>query len=156
MFNLCIVWSGDCKPTLYPILVHYMGLCEDDPSCDKTTMRLCLQVVPRHVGDIAASWVLQKTSHHQITYVGNVAPATPTPPTTAHRRPVFIGSSLSRLHVSLSYSRDMLIFGRSIMEKHPRESPIATLIFVRLRELLTSAWPSLAFLGPNDIVFLFI
>ena len=33
---LCIVWSGDCKPTLYPILVHYMGLCEDDPSCDKT------------------------------------------------------------------------------------------------------------------------
>ena len=20
----------------YPILVHYMGLCEDDPSCDKT------------------------------------------------------------------------------------------------------------------------
>ena len=26
----------------YPILVHYMGLCEDDPSCDKTTMRLCL------------------------------------------------------------------------------------------------------------------
>ena len=42
----------------YPILVHYMGLCEDDPSCDKTTMRLCLQVVPRHVGDIAASWAL--------------------------------------------------------------------------------------------------
>ena len=36
-----------------------MGLCEDDPSCDKTTMRLCLQVMPRHVGDIAASWVLQ-------------------------------------------------------------------------------------------------
>ena len=26
----------------YPILVHYMGLCEDDPSCDKTNMRLCL------------------------------------------------------------------------------------------------------------------
>ena len=33
-----------------------MGLCEDDPSSDKTTMRLCLQVVPRHVRDIAASW----------------------------------------------------------------------------------------------------
>ena len=32
---LCIVWSGDCNPTLYPVLVHYMGLCEDDPSCDK-------------------------------------------------------------------------------------------------------------------------
>ena len=44
--------------TIYPFLVHYMGLCEDDPSCDKTTMRLCLQVVPRHMGDIAASWVL--------------------------------------------------------------------------------------------------
>ena len=43
----------------YPILVHYMGLCEDDPSCDKTTMWLCLSVVLRHVGDIAASWVLQ-------------------------------------------------------------------------------------------------
>ena len=22
--------------SLYPILVHYMGLCEDDPSCDNT------------------------------------------------------------------------------------------------------------------------
>ena len=39
---LCIVWSGDCKPTLYPFLIQYMGLCEDYPSCDKTTMRLCL------------------------------------------------------------------------------------------------------------------
>ena len=37
-----------------------MGLCEDDPSCEKTTMRLCLQVMPRHVGDIAASWALQE------------------------------------------------------------------------------------------------
>ena len=42
IYYMFIVWSGDCKPTLYPILVHYMGLCEDDPSCDKTTMRLCL------------------------------------------------------------------------------------------------------------------
>ena len=24
------------------ILVHYMGMCEDDLSCDKTTMWLCL------------------------------------------------------------------------------------------------------------------
>ena len=34
-------------------------MCEDYPSCDKPTMRLCLYVVPRHVGDIAALWVLQ-------------------------------------------------------------------------------------------------
>jgi len=33
-------------------------MCEDYPSCDKPTMRLCLEVVPRHVGDIAALWVL--------------------------------------------------------------------------------------------------
>ena len=44
---------------LFTSLFIYMGLCEDDPSCDKTTMRLCLQVMPRHVGDIAASWALQ-------------------------------------------------------------------------------------------------
>ena len=36
-----------------------MGLCEDDPSCDKIRMRLFLYLVPRHVGDIAASWALQ-------------------------------------------------------------------------------------------------
>ena len=36
-----------------------MGLCEYDPSCAKTTMRLCLLDVPPHVGDTAASWALQ-------------------------------------------------------------------------------------------------
>ena len=25
MIYLCIVWSGDCKPTLYPFLIQYMG-----------------------------------------------------------------------------------------------------------------------------------
>ena len=34
-------------------------MCEDYPSCDKPIMRLCLKVVPRHVGDIAALSVLQ-------------------------------------------------------------------------------------------------
>ena len=42
MFNLLFVWSGDYKPTLYPFLIQYMGLCKDYPSCEKTTMRLCL------------------------------------------------------------------------------------------------------------------
>ena len=44
MIYLCFLWSDDCKPTLYPILVHYMGLCEDDPSCDKTTLKAMSQV----------------------------------------------------------------------------------------------------------------
>ena len=34
MLYSCIVWSGDCKPTLYPFLIQYMGLCEDYPTCD--------------------------------------------------------------------------------------------------------------------------
>ena len=29
MIYLCIVWSGDCKPTLCLFLIHYMGCCED-------------------------------------------------------------------------------------------------------------------------------
>ena len=38
-------------------------MCEDYPSRDKPTMRLCLHVVPQHVGDIAVSWVLQVGNH---------------------------------------------------------------------------------------------
>ena len=48
--SMCVFWMMYefiyvlCEVAIvsYPILVHYMGLCEDDPSCDKTTMRLCL------------------------------------------------------------------------------------------------------------------
>ena len=34
MLYFCIVWSGDCKPTMYlfPYSVH--GMCNDYPSCD--------------------------------------------------------------------------------------------------------------------------
>ena len=28
---LCIVWSGDCKPTLYPFLIRYMGCVKITP-----------------------------------------------------------------------------------------------------------------------------
>ena len=31
----CIVWSGDCKPTMYLFsLLYYMGCCEDYLTCD--------------------------------------------------------------------------------------------------------------------------
>ena len=31
MLYLCIVWSGDCKPTLYPFLIQYMGCVKITP-----------------------------------------------------------------------------------------------------------------------------
>ena len=35
MLYSCIVWSGDCKPTMYLFpLLYYMGCCEDYLTCD--------------------------------------------------------------------------------------------------------------------------
>ena len=42
MLYLCIVWSGDCKPTLYLFLVQYMGCVKITPLATLPTMRLCL------------------------------------------------------------------------------------------------------------------
>ena len=58
MLYWCIVWSGDCKPTLYLFLIQYKGCVKITPLATLPPMRLCLLVVLRHMGDIAASWVL--------------------------------------------------------------------------------------------------
>ena len=42
MLYSCIVWSGDCKPTLYLFLIQYMGCVKITPLATLPTMRLCL------------------------------------------------------------------------------------------------------------------
>ena len=54
------MWSGDCKPTMYLFsLLYYMGCVKITSLATLLSMRLCLLVVLRHVGDIAASRAVQ-------------------------------------------------------------------------------------------------
>ena len=103
-----------------------MGLCEDDPSCDKTIMRLCLQVVPRHVGDIAASWVLHIGSYilYEDLYRSNCI--------TTYVVPFVIGMLLARdliigIIIPSSISLPASLFTRSVIH-HPATNSLVAIL----------------------------